>query len=105
MMQAKVAPDLQGRVFAAYLQAIRLLTPLGLLSSGRWPTGCFEPARRQPVWRSVGWLVGAGPGAGMGLMFVVAGALILAISLAVYAIPAIRRLEADMPDYEAAPAG
>ncbi len=38
------------------------------------------------------------------MLFVVAGVAILAISLAVYAIPAIRRLEADMPDYDAAPA-
>ena len=105
MMQAKVAPDLQGRVFAAYLQVAMLLTPLRLLVAGPLADRVFEPARRQPVWQSVGWLVGVGPGAGMGMMFVVAGALILALSLAVYAIPAVRRLEADLPDYEAAPAG
>jgi hypothetical protein len=35
----------------------------------------------------------------MALMFAVAGALIVALSLAVYAIPAVRRLEADVPDY------
>jgi hypothetical protein len=39
----------------------------------------------------------------MGLMFVVAGALLLVASLAVYAIPAVRRLEDDLPDH--APAG
>ncbi len=104
MMQAKVAPDVQGRVFAAYLQAISLLTPLGALVVGPLVDRVFEPARLQPAWRSLGWLVGDRPGAGMGLLFVVAGVLILAISLAVYAIPAIRRLEADMPDYDAAPA-
>jgi MFS transporter, DHA3 family, macrolide efflux protein len=105
MMQAKVAPDVQGRVFAAYLQAISLLTPLGALVVGPLVDRVFEPARLQPAWRSIGWLVGDRPGAGMGMLFVVAGVLILAISLAVYAIPAIRRLEADMPDYEAAAAG
>jgi DHA3 family macrolide efflux protein-like MFS transporter len=105
MMQAKVAPDLQGRVFAAYLQVITLLSPLALLVAGPLADRVFEPARRQPAWQSVGWLVGGRPGAGMGMMFVVAGAMILALSLAVYAIPAVRRLEADLPDYEAAPAG
>jgi hypothetical protein len=35
----------------------------------------------------------------MGLMFVVAGALLLVLSLAVYAIPAVRRLEVDLPDH------
>jgi MFS family permease len=99
MMQAKVPPDLQGRVFAALLQASLFLTPIAALIGGPWADQVFEPARRQPVWRSVAWLVGSGPGAGMALMFAVAGALIVALSLAVYAIPAVRRLEADLPDY------
>jgi hypothetical protein len=100
-MQAKVAPDVQGRVFATYLQMILLLTPLAFLIAGPLADGVFEPARRETAWRSVAWLVGGGPGAGMGLMFTIAGALIVALSLAVYAIPAIRRLERDLPDYEA----
>ena len=102
-MQAKVAPDLQGRVFAAYLQVIMLLAPLAFLVAGPLADHVFEPARHQPAWRSVAWLVGSGSGAGMGLMLVVAGMLILALSLAVYAIPAVRRLEADLPDHAAAP--
>jgi hypothetical protein len=40
----------------------------------------------------------------MGLMFVATGALVLALSLAVYAIPAVRRLEDDLPDYAPAAA-
>jgi MFS family permease len=104
IMQAKVAPDLQGRVFAAYLQGILLLTPLAFLIAGPLADRFFEPARRRSAWQIVSWLVGAGPGAGMGLMFVLASALILALSLAVYAIPAIRRLEADLPDHAAASA-
>ncbi len=101
IMQAKIAPDLQGRVFAAYLQVAMLLAPLAYLVAGPLADRVFEPARRQPVWQSVGWLVGVGPGAGMGMMFVVAGALVLALSLAVYAVPTVRRLEADVPDHAA----
>lgn len=101
MMQAKIPPDLQARVFAAYLQGVLLLTPLAFLVAGPLADRVFEPARRQPVWRSVGWLVGTGPGAGMGLMFVSAGAAIVALTLAVYAIPAVRRLETDLPDHAA----
>jgi len=104
ILQAKVAPDLQGRVFAAYLQLIMLLGPLAFLVAGPLADQVFEPARRQPVWRGMGWLVGDRPGAGMGLMFVAAGALVLALSLAVCAIPAVRRLEADLPDHVAAAA-
>ena len=101
ILQAKIAPDLQGRVFAAFFQVANLMTPLAAVIAGPLADRVFEPARRQPAWQSVGWLVGAGPGAGVGLMFVVAGALILALSLAVYAMPAVRRLEADLPNRSA----
>jgi hypothetical protein len=37
----------------------------------------------------------------MGLMFVLSGVAIVALSLAVYAIPAVRRLETDLPDHAA----
>jgi hypothetical protein len=86
-------------VFAALLQAALLLTPISVLAAGPLADRVFEPARHRPGWRSVAWLVGGGPGAGMGLMFAVAGALIVALSLMVYAVPAVRRLEADLPDY------
>jgi MFS transporter, DHA3 family, macrolide efflux protein len=82
-----------------------LLTPLAFLVAGPLADRVFEPARGHPVWQTVGWLVGDRPGAGMGMMFVVAGALILALSLAVYAIPGVRHLETELPDYEASPAG
>ncbi len=101
ILQAKIAPDLQGRVFAAYLQVALLLTPLASLVAGPLADRVFEPARRLPAWRGVGWLVGFGPGAGIGMIFVVSSALVLALSLAAYAIPAVRRLEADLPDHAA----
>lgn len=101
MMQAKIAPDLQGRVFAAYLQVAMLMAPLAFLVAGPLADRVFEPARHQPVWQVVSWLVGAGPGAGMGMMMVAAGLLILALSLAVYAIPAVRRIEKSLPDHSA----
>jgi MFS family permease len=104
MMQAKIAPDLQGRVFAAIMQVAGLMSPLAFLIAGPLADQVFEPARHQPFWHGVVWLVGAGPGAGMGLMFVVAGAMILALSVAVYAVPAVRRLEKDLPDHAAAAA-
>lgn len=101
MMQAKVAPDLQGRVFAAHLQVAMLMAPLAFLVAGPLADRVFEPARHQEVWQFVGWLVGNGRGAGMGMMMVLAGFLILALSLAVYAIPAMRRMERDLPDHVA----
>jgi DHA3 family macrolide efflux protein-like MFS transporter len=101
ILQVKVAPDLQGRVFAAFSQVGMLLSPLAYLMAGPLADRVFEPARRLPAWRDVGWLVGFGPGAGMAMIFVLAGVAIVALSLGVYAIPAVRRLETDLPDYVA----
>jgi DHA3 family macrolide efflux protein-like MFS transporter len=102
IFQAKTAPDLQGRVFAAVSQITALLRPTAYLIVGPLADRVFEPARRAPLWRHVAWLVGAAQGAGIGLMFVIAGTLALLLVLACYAIPAIRRMEATLPDHGAA---
>ncbi len=102
ILQAKAPPDLQGRVFAAVSQITALLRPAAYLVVGPLADRVFEPARRAPLWRLVAWLVGAGQGAGIGLMFVMGGTLSLVITLAVYGVPAIRRIESVLPDQGAA---
>jgi len=102
ILQAKIAPDLQGRVFAAFTQITALLRPAAYLVVGPLADRVFEPARRAPIWRLVAPLVGAGQGAGIGLMFVMGGTLTLVLSLAVYGVPAIRRMESSLPDHGAA---
>ena len=101
ILQAKTAPDLQGRVFAAVGQITATLKPLAYLVAGPLADRVFEPVRRAPLWRTVAWLVGAGQGAGIGLMFVIGGTLTLFLSLAFYGIPAIRRMESTLPDHGA----
>jgi DHA3 family macrolide efflux protein-like MFS transporter len=101
IFQAKTPPDLQGRVFATVSQITALLRPAAYLVVGPLADRVFEPARRAPLWRHVAWLVGAGQGAGIGLMFVIAGTLALFLSLAVYGVPAIRRMETTLPDHGA----
>jgi DHA3 family macrolide efflux protein-like MFS transporter len=102
IFQAKTAPDLQGRVFASISQITALLRPAAYLIAGPLADRVFEPARERPLWRSVAWLVGAGQGAGIGLMFVTAGTLALFLGLAFYGIPGIRRMETTLPDHGAA---
>jgi MFS transporter, DHA3 family, macrolide efflux protein len=102
ILQAKIAPDLQGRVFAAVGQITALLRPAAYLLVGPLADSVFEPARRLPLWRRVAWFVGSGQGAGIGLMFVISGTLALLLILAVYGVPAIRRMEATLPDQGAA---
>ncbi|MGB2982398.1 MAG: hypothetical protein WBC63_00885, partial [Candidatus Bipolaricaulia bacterium] len=50
-----------------------------------------------------GWLVGTGPGAGMGLMMVFAGAVGVILGLSGFIIPSIRNLERLIPDCENEP--
>ncbi len=99
IFQAKVAPDVQGRVFAAMSQIAVLTMPLALLIAGPLTDRVAEPAVRSPGWWALAWLVGAHAGAGMGLELVVGGLATAALSLVAYALPAIRRLETSHPDY------
>lgn len=99
MIQAKVPRDLQGRVFAAWGQIGLLLSPFGVMVAGPFADHLFEPAIKLPWWRNIDWLVGASPGAGIGLMFVISGAATVLLSLAMYALPAIHTMEARLPNY------
>jgi len=99
-MQAKTPPDLQGCVFAVLDQIAMLLTPLAYLLVGPLADHVFEPAVGQAWWGRVAPLVGAG--AGMGLMYALAGVLTFSLTVLVYAVPAVRRLEAELPGYAAA---
>jgi MFS transporter, DHA3 family, macrolide efflux protein len=102
LMQAKVPPDIQGRVFAVSSQISLVLTPLAYFIAGPLADNVFEPAVGQPGWEVVAPVVGGGAGAGMGLILFLAGGLTTIISLIVYAMPITRHLEASLPDYEPA---
>ncbi len=99
--QAKVAPDVQGKVFSARLLIAQVSAPLAMLLAGPLADRFFEPGM-QPGGALVGlfggW-VGSGPGAGMALMMVIAGVLGTASGLLGYAFPAVRHAETILPDY------
>lgn len=99
VLQAKVAPDVQGRVFAVVGQISMLLMPIAFLFVGPLVDNVFEPLVNTPGWATVAPLVGSEFGAGIGLMLVISGVLIAAVSVVVYTIPAIRQLEVNLPDY------
>ncbi len=104
IMQLKVAPDVQGRVFALIGQISMALLPVSALLSGPLADRVFEPAVSQPGWQIVAPLVGYEAGAGIGLMFVVVGLVMVTLTAFVYALPAMRRLEATLPDFVPTPA-
>jgi MFS family permease len=102
--QAKVAPDVQGRVFSVRRLIAQVTAPVAAVIAGPLADNVFEPAM-QPggAWSDMfGWLVGTGPGAGMGLMLVLAGVFGAAVGLGGYLFPAIRNAEDILPDFEPA---
>ena len=101
--QAKVAPDVQGRVFSARRLIAQLSWPIATLLAGPMADYVFEPsmAAGGALSSLLGGLFGTGPGAGMALMFTATGLLGAMVGLGGYAIPAVRDAEDILPDYGA----
>lgn len=102
ILQAKVAPDVQGRVFSAR----RLLTwfpdTFTPILGGLMADHIMEPAFRSETWlsRTFGWMVGTSPGSGMALMMIVFGLLTMLTLLSGYATAKIRNIEDILPDHD-----
>jgi len=102
--QAKVPPDVQGRVFASKDMLQQTVMPLGYLGGGLLADHVFNPAMSAGgAWSALfSGLVGSGPGAGIGLMFVCTGLLGAGIGLGGYLLRPVREIERDLPDYDVA---
>ncbi|MEW5826209.1 MAG: MFS transporter [Candidatus Bipolaricaulota bacterium] len=104
--QAKVPADLQGRVFSARRLIAFSLLPITPVVAGALADYVTEPAMRTAgggLARTFGWMLGATPGAGLGLQYVIAGLLYCAGCLVVFFwVPAVRHLEDRIPDHAAA---
>jgi len=101
IMQVKIPPDMQGRVFALLFQMMYIANPLSLFVTGPLVDRVLTPAVGAPGWELVAPLVGSGAGSGMGLLMVVAGGAIFALTATVYALPQTRNVESSLPDYAA----
>lgn len=100
LWHAKIAPDLQGRVFS-----LRTLTGVGAQALGTLVAGpmadlIFEPlmAVDGALAGSVGTIIGVGPGRGIALMFIILGGMFLLATGVAYVNPRIRHLESNIPD-------
>jgi predicted MFS family arabinose efflux permease len=101
--QAKVPPDVQGKVFATRRLIAQISAPIAMILGGRLADVIFEPGMLPggALANIFGALVGTGPGAGMGLMFVFTGLLGALVGLSGYLFPAIRNAEDLLPDHDA----
>jgi DHA3 family macrolide efflux protein-like MFS transporter len=101
--QSKVAPDLQGRVFSARRLIAWFTNPISPIIAGTLADFVLEPAARAQTGlpATFAWLVGTGPGAGMGLLMVLCGFASAAVGLLGYFIPAIYNAETILPDHDA----
>ena len=101
--QAKVEPDVQGRVFAVRRLIAWLVMPLAQLAAGPLADQVFEPAMQEggSLANAFGWLVGTGDGAGMALILVFSGLGAALVGLGSYGVRVVRDAEDILPDFDA----
>jgi len=102
--QAKVAPDVQGRVFATRRLIAQITAPAAIILAGPLADRVFEPAMAPggSLAGILGDVFGTGPGAGMAVMFVLAGILGAMVGLVAYSVRVIRDAEGIVPDHDSA---
>jgi hypothetical protein len=100
-LQAKVPPDLQGRVFSASDFLAKAMIPFTALIAGYFGDRVFEPAMGTggSLVTTFGWLVGTGPGSGFGLLILLCGVGGALVGLAGYVTASIRDVDQLVPDF------
>ncbi|MEC4812391.1 MAG: MFS transporter [Scytonema sp. PMC 1069.18] len=98
--QSKVAPAVQGRVFAVRRMLAWIFLPLAFLIAGPLADQVFEPllAPGGLLAGSIGRIIGIGQGHGIALLFVVMGMLTMLATIVGYLYPPLRLLEAQLLD-------
>ncbi len=102
--QAKVAPDVQGRVFSARRLIAWFAQPVAPIIGGTLADFVLEPAMTSPsaLARFFGPIFGTTAGAGMGVLLFAIGLLASAVGLSGYFIDPVRNAEDILPDFEVA---
>ncbi|MBM4429068.1 MAG: MFS transporter [Chloroflexi bacterium] len=103
---SKTAPDVQGRVFAVRRMIAWASLPLAYLLAGPLADRVFEPllAEGGALAGTVGQLIGVGAGRGIGLLFIILGAVLLLVTLLAALYPRLRHVETELPNFAADPA-
>lgn len=100
ILQTKVVPDMQGRVFALSHMITQSSRPLAALIAGPLADRVFEPLLTPggPLANSIGRTIGVGAGRGIALLFMVLGILELLTAVVGWLHPRLRHLETELPD-------
>jgi len=98
--QAKVDPDVQGRVFAIRGTIAQIAIPVSYLLAGPLADGVFEPLMAEGglLAGTVGEFIGTGDGRGYALFFIVLAIASIVAGLIALAYEPLRTLESTMPD-------
>lgn len=98
--QRKVAPDVQGRVFAVRRMIARIAIPLAYLLAGPLADNIFEPmlADGGALASTVGHVIGVGTGRGIAFLYMVLGILIISTAVWMWLSPRFRHIESELPD-------
>jgi MFS transporter, DHA3 family, macrolide efflux protein len=100
--QSKVAPDLQGRVFATRTLISWFTRPIGPIIGGTLADYVMEPAMQNSstLAKIFGPVFGTEPGAGMSLLIFFTSFGVILAGLSGYFIPIIRNMEDILPDHD-----
>jgi MFS transporter, DHA3 family, macrolide efflux protein len=100
LWQSKVAPDIQGRVFALRQMIALSALPLSRLVAGPLADKVFEPllAPGGRLAGTLGRVLGVGSGRGIGLLIILLGLFNLLVLALAWSYPRLRLLEGEMPD-------
>jgi MFS family permease len=101
LWQAKVPPEIQGRVFAVRQMFAIGATPLAFLLAGFLAEKVFEPMFVAGRSGGLSWIVGAGDGRGIGLLLVIMGVTVTIVAYASWRSHAIQNLDQEVPDIAA----
>ena len=103
--QAKVAPDVQGRVFAVRRTIAWSSGIVAPLLAAPLADYVFKPAMSSGgVLASIlGPFIGVGANHGIGLLISVLGLITMVVTIAAFASPSIRHVERDLPDHVTVP--